>query len=298
MNSVTTFTLFQHRKVVEKKVVVGRCFTIRAFVNPTHYAYGVIAGTENSHFRLVLLSDGHVAFFMGGVGDPHVPALTTPAPIPCNQFTSIAVIYDNNQLLLYVDGKKVGTTLTSSAVDTKHNINNNNKKIFGVRIGSKYPDGAKNPKEAEDFYPGTIANASYHNEALTETQIVDDSFGILTSQGAGPYGNQSSGSVAFNDMETTATKICFGVDTSSPEYRIRNVQCWWGTQASPLHGPTSTITFNATPMYFPTDGSNFASGEYINAMTVYWSGDYIQAIWAQIYLIQQLLGQLQVFPNH
>jgi len=253
MANTTTFPVYTTGHVDGKPLTVGSApWTFIAWANPTSYAYAQIGSKDRSgvganQFRIELHADGHVALAYTGVaghkGPPgsadtngYVSPLTSPLPIPLNQSTQVAVVHDDVNYALFINGKLVSTYKGTNA---PHNND------LDFRIGSRYPPGSGDG--ANDPFPGTINDGQFYSGvALNPDQIAYSYLhpgAVLGSEGhSGEVGG--TGGIAFADAATNqvATKVVIEYDVSTASiYGVRSLQVWHGNTPGTKHGNTGGV---------------------------------------------------------
>jgi len=243
---MATFPFFTGDNIVEKQVLIGDSpFTFKAFLNPTHYEYGIIVSKErlgdpSNQFRLELHADGKIALVFEGIDskqnvpgsvDPHswVSPICTAFPIALNKFTHVAIVRNGLLFSLYINGKMV-----SSATAVKEGSHNNTENL---RVGSRYATGSD---DAINPFPGFIGGAVFHNQAFTADQIKRSY--SFQGQEVGPFGGNGGG--AFADSHPV-TKVVITTDSDS-DYGIKSLQAFygvWGAEAGKVHGVQGDNTF-------------------------------------------------------
>ena len=80
-------------------------FTLECWVRPEveQPTAGLVAKTQSSDYGLLV--EKNIVSFLAYLGDRYVAA-TAPAPLPLNQWTHVAGVYDGRQVLLFLNGRK------------------------------------------------------------------------------------------------------------------------------------------------------------------------------------------------
>jgi len=131
--------------------------TMSAWVYPKNISgkrRDIIYG-DPGYFLGIDPSGNAVAYINNGTWNPVYP---TSGKIPLNQWSHISATYNGNQLILYVNGNKVGTLAITGSISTPGKP---------IKIGSQTMIYGGN---REDFQ-GTIDEVKIWNYALSESEI-------------------------------------------------------------------------------------------------------------------------------
>jgi hypothetical protein len=148
-----------------ESLTITESFTMEVWVYPQSIGdYSNLHGQANPHTYYLSIHQSKPAVWLGTAGAGGKTWLLTENPIPLDQWSHVAAVYDfDNELRLYIDGKLDNTHELKGAIDPSPGDH-----WFGNRLDGPWP------------YEGRLDEFAIYSRALSEAEIRQDMEAVLS----------------------------------------------------------------------------------------------------------------------